>query len=41
MSKVTLTVETQLNVKRRFLDLISSTTTSFFVPTLDIDLAWQ
>lgn len=30
-----------LTRKTRFLDLIASAPTSFFVPTLDIDIAWQ
>jgi hypothetical protein len=30
-----------LHVEQSFLDLIASAPTSFFVPTLDIDIAWQ
>ena len=31
----------RLTCRTRFLDLIASAPTSFFVPTLDIDIAWQ
>lgn len=30
-----------LTLQIRFLDLMASAPTSFFVPTLDIDIAWQ
>ena len=38
--KTTLTSLTP-TLQIRFLDLMASTPTSFFVPTLDIDIAWQ